>query len=87
MLLRSFYCVNTDKYLLSCTKIDDIKSFRNRVNHCEPLCFVGHNIDCSFALDIRTKLYSLIEWIDPDMVPFFESMDNIQNKINQIMRI
>ena len=68
-------------------KLDDIKSFRNRVNHCEPLCFVGHNIDCSFALDIRTKLYSLIEWIDPDMVPFFESMDNIQNKINQIMRI
>lgn len=68
-------------------KLDDIKSFRNRVNHCEPLCFVGHNIDCSYALDIRTKLYNLVQWIDPNLVPFFESFDNIQNRIIQIMTI
>jgi hypothetical protein len=69
------------------SKLDDIKNFRNRVNHCEPICFTGHNINCSDALDIRMKLYNLIEWIDPDMIPFFENIDNIQNKINQIMGI
>lgn len=68
-------------------KLDDIKSFRNRVNHCEPLCFNGHNIDCSLALDIRMKLYNLVEWIDPQLVPFFESIDNIQSKTTQIMTI
>lgn len=68
-------------------KLDDIKNFRNRVNHCEPICFIGQNINCSFALDIRTKLYHLIEWIDPDMVPFFESMDSIQSKVNNLMTI
>ncbi|MBN9298932.1 MAG: hypothetical protein J0I41_18170 [Filimonas sp.] len=68
-------------------KLDDIKNFRNRVNHCEPLCFNGHHIDCSLALDIRTKLYNLIKWIDPKMVPFFESIDNIQSKVTYIMTI
>lgn len=68
-------------------KLNEIKGFRNRVNHCEPLCFIGHNIDCSDALDIKTKIYSLIQWIDPDLVPFFKSIDNIQSKTNQIMNI
>ncbi len=53
--------------------------------HCEPLCFNGHNIDCTLALEIRTKLYSLVEWIDPQMFTFFESIDNIQSKITRIM--
>ncbi|MEA5401465.1 hypothetical protein VB776_00970 [Arcicella sp. DC2W] len=68
-------------------KLDNIKNFRNRVNHCEPLCFSGPNLDCSFALDIKCKLYNLVEWIDPDLVPFFGSIDNIQSKVDQIMRI
>ena len=68
-------------------KLNDIKNFRNRVNHCEPLCFNGHKIDCSMALDIRTKLYNLVEWIDPQMVSFFELIDNTQSKIKHIMTI
>lgn len=68
-------------------KLEKIKDFRNRVNHCEPICFVGPNIDCSFALDIRTELYNLIQWIDPNLISFFSDMDNMINKTNQIMRI
>ncbi|MBC7440555.1 MAG: hypothetical protein H7250_11305 [Flavobacterium sp.] len=69
------------------SKLDEIRSFRNRVNHCEPICFMAHNVDCSEALAIRAKLYSLIEWIDPKLIPFFEQVDNIQNKVKQIMAI
>jgi len=69
------------------SKLDEIKNFRNRVNHCEPIYFNGHTIDCSLALDIRSKLYSLIKWIDPQLVPFFESIDNIQSKTSFIMTI
>lgn len=69
------------------SKLDEIRSFRNRVNHCEPICFVGHVISCADALDIRTKIYDLIEWIDPELKPFFESIDSIQSKANQLMRI
>jgi hypothetical protein len=66
------------------SKLDDIKNLRNRVNHCEPLCFMGNNVDCSYVLDIRKKLYDLIEWIEPDLIPFFENIDNIQSKVNYI---
>lgn len=69
------------------SKLKEIRNFRNRVNHCEPLCFNGNNIDCNEVLSIRTKLYLLIEWIDPELIPFFESIDNTQGKINNIMRI
>ena len=68
-------------------KLDDIKNFRNRVNHCEPLCFNGHNIDCSYALHARTNIYNLLNWLEPDLVPFFQSIDNTQSKIDQIITI
>ncbi len=68
-------------------KLDEIKNFRNRVNHCEPLCFIGYNIDCSHALDVRTKIYDLVGWIDPGLVPFFKRIDSIQSKITQIINI
>lgn len=62
------------------SKLDQIRSFRNRVNHCEPLCFLGHAVDCTEALEIRTKLYDLVEWINPKLIPFFEKVDNIESK-------
>jgi len=68
-------------------KLKDIRDFRNRTNHCEPLCFVGHNIDCSKAIGIRVKLYKLIQWIEPELLPFLEDIDNIQNKADALMRI
>jgi hypothetical protein len=68
-------------------KLDAIKNFRNRVNHCEPLCFVGHHIDCSYALNIRAKIYHLVGWINPSLVPFFENIDNVQNKTDLIVGI
>lgn len=69
------------------TKLDDIRNFRNRVNHCEPLCFVGNTIDCTETQQIRTKLYDLLSWIEPKLVPFFQSIDNIPSKLTNIMRI
>ena len=69
------------------SKLDKIRRFRNRTNHCEPLCFVGPNIDCTKSLEVRTMLYNLLEWIDPELIQFFEDIDNVENKANSIMRI
>lgn len=69
------------------SKLDELRKFRNRVNHCEPLCFNGNVIDCSEILMIREKLYDLIRWIDPDIVPFFISIDNVENKVAKVLRI
>lgn len=68
-------------------KLDEIREFRNRVNHCEPICFVGPNIDCTNALQVRTTLLNLIRWVEPELIPFFDKIDNIQNKVNNIMQI
>ena len=69
------------------SKLNAIRNFRNRVNHCEPICFNANGIDCSEVISIVTKLYDLICWIEPDLVPFFKSIDNTQNKIDNIYRI
>ena len=68
-------------------KLDDIQRFRNRVNHCEPLCFNGHHINCSEALRVRTRIYDLVSWINPELVSFLEEIDNIVIKTNYIMTI
>lgn len=69
------------------SKLDDIRKFRNRINHCEPIRFNGNKIDCSRVIDIKQKLYNLINWIEPDLNPFFEDIDNIDSKINNTMTI
>lgn len=68
-------------------KLEKIKAFRNRINHCEPICFRGYAIDCTEANEVRATLFDLVNWIDPGLVPFFSELDNIPNKINQIMAI
>ena len=68
-------------------KLNKIKDFRNRVNHCEPICFAGHEIDCEEALHIQHTIYTLVQWIDPRLIPFFETIDNIQRKAKQIKTI
>jgi hypothetical protein len=68
-------------------KLNKIKDFRNRVNHCEPICFSGHKINCDDALMIRTTIYTLIQWIDPGLIPFFKKIDNIPNKVKRINAI
>jgi hypothetical protein len=68
-------------------KLEDIKNFRNRMNHCEPLCFSGNKIDCTYAMSIRGMLYNLIGWMEPDLVPYFQNIDTTDTKRIQIMSI
>lgn len=69
------------------SKLEEIKNFRNRVNHCEPLCFSGGTIDCSYALRIRSVVYDLLRWIDPDLPKFFGQFDGIPTMCQRIASI
>lgn len=69
------------------SKLNDLRKFRNRTNHCEPICFQGNAISCSKALSIRNNIYYLIRWIEPELETFLRNIDNIPNKVNQIMTI
>ena len=68
-------------------KLEKIKNFRNRMNHCEPLCFRDYTIDCTYALSIRTTLYELIRWINPDLESYFLKLDTIMTRTARIMQI
>ena len=68
-------------------KLDIIRDFRNRVNHCEPICFKGNSIDCSESLTILNTIYDLLNWINPELVNFFDDLNIVKNKINQINKI
>ncbi|MCF0040477.1 hypothetical protein [Dyadobacter fanqingshengii] len=68
-------------------RLEMIRNFRNRVNHCEPLCFHANHIDCSHALAMRINLYKMIEWIDPELFPFFAGIDNVEESIDQLLDV
>lgn len=68
-------------------RLEKIKRFRNRINHCEPICFHNSHIDCSKTEDIYETLFDLISWLDPNIVSFFKKIDNVQDKIRSINKI
>ncbi|WP_299157039.1 hypothetical protein [uncultured Christiangramia sp.] len=63
-------------------KLNNIREFRNRVYHNEPICFNGNNIDFREAISIKEEIYELFEWIEPDLVDYVEYFNGIEAKIN-----
>lgn len=57
--------------------LDDIQKFRNRVNHCEPLCFRSNSVNCDKALTVRKEIFDLLGWIDPDLISYFDGLQEI----------
>jgi hypothetical protein len=68
---------NVNRSILS-QKLDRIKDFRNRIYHNEPICFNGNKIDFSYANQIKTELYELLEWIDSDLSNYAKTFDSIK---------
>lgn len=68
-------------------KLNKIRDFRNRINHCEPICFNGNSIDCSEARFIRDIIYLMLDWMNSDLTDFFMKIDNIENEIQEINNI
>jgi len=68
-------------------RLDVLKKFRNRVNHCEPICFSGNKVDSVVPLQILQMIYELLSWMDPKLCSFFRKLDNIESKVLQIERI
>jgi hypothetical protein len=68
-------------------KLSRIKEFRNRIYHNEPICFSGNAINLSDANQVKTDIYDLIGWIDPKLTTYFQSFDNIGDKIANALAI
>jgi hypothetical protein len=64
-----------------CQKLQNIRDFRNRIYHNEPICFNGLNIDFQIAESIKIDVFDLLEWISDEAKEYVETYDNIDRKI------
>lgn len=67
--------------------LDDIREFRNRIYHNEPICFNGNNIDFSKAIQIKADIYNILSWIDTDIAAYTLTIDNIDQNIQAALQI
>ncbi|WP_348823833.1 hypothetical protein [Flavobacterium aestuarii] len=62
-------------------KLKRIREFRNRVYHNESICFNGNAIDFTYAENIKSEIYEMLNWIDSDLTDYVEFFDAIDSKI------
>lgn len=68
-------------------KLQNIRDFRNRVYHNEPICFSGNNIDFNKAENIKKNISDLLVWIDVDAKKYMDRFDSIDRRIATGKRI
>ncbi len=67
--------------------LKEIRDFRNRVYHNEPICFDDSHIDFSSAESARTKIYTLLDWIDSDLRNHVWYYDRIDKRLSVAKRV
>jgi len=63
-------------------KFKDIREFRNRIYHNEPICFRGGVVDFSTAIKVMNDMRDIISWINPGLLNYTEYFNNITTKIS-----
>lgn len=67
--------------------LDTIRRFRNRINHNEPICFSGNNIDFTLANNALVSMRNILKWIDVDLLKFIKDLDKVDKAIQNAARI
>jgi hypothetical protein len=68
-------------------RLNKIRQFRNRINHNEPICFQGNNIDFLYVEEIYNSIIEILSWIDPDLIPWIKDIDSVKVKISNAKKI
>ncbi len=68
-------------------RLNSIRLLRNRINHNEPICFRGNQIDISEVQEIYTNISEIITWINPDLFNWMKDVDKVNKEIAKILKI
>ncbi len=68
-------------------ELNNIRKFRNRINHNEPICFNGHSIDFTSTLNVHDSIINVLSWIDPKLLRLTKELDKVQLLITNAKRI
>ena len=66
------------------TKLDEVRSFRNRVYHNEPICFSGAQINFSGTNAIMQDIYDMLNWMDPELTVFVSQFDEVERQFREL---
>ena len=68
-------------------ELDRVRRFRNRINHNEPICFKGSNIDFTETEEVHLSITNLLTWIDPEIIKFIADIDKVIKTIGKAKAI
>lgn len=68
-------------------ELTKVRQFRNRINHNEPICFVGTAIDFSNTLAVYASISNLMTWINPELTTWIKSFDKITQTITKAQAV
>lgn len=68
-------------------ELTNVRQFRNRINHNEPICFIGASIDFSNTLAVHASILNLLQWINPELTSWIKDLDKAQSIISKAQRI
>jgi hypothetical protein len=68
-------------------ELDKIRRFRNRINHNEPVCFVGNNIDFTETREAHASIIKILTWIEPKLLKLISDLDKVQKVIANAQKI
>jgi hypothetical protein len=66
--------------------LNKIRRFRNRINHNEPICFVGSNIALTIPIETLEAIYTLLKCINPETLKLFEEFNDVENQIRKLVK-
>lgn len=67
--------------------LKDIRDLRNRISHCEPICFVNGKCDFSYVENTHKTIIDFLSWIDPDIPTSLRKIDKVGISINNAKSI
>ncbi len=72
---------------LVAAKLREVRKFRNRINHNEPIVLYGNTIDLTSPADIHRSIIETLNWIDPKLVGWTAELDKVPQTILRCGRI
>jgi len=65
-------------------KLQNIRAFRNRVYHYEPICFSGSNFDLTETKEVYQDIKKVLSWFNSDLYEFLEPIDFVEYELARI---
>nr|WP_277601109.1 Abi family protein [Pseudoflavitalea rhizosphaerae] len=66
------------------SKLNRIRSFRNRIYHNEPICFSGYCLNFDLATTTQKEIYEVLQWMDQDLAVYVRHFDDIEEELARL---